>query len=165
MSHRIAVIVDHAAWRRRLPEIANLARRGARAALRSRPAGRDAELALLFTDDAAIRDLNRRFRRKDKPTNVLAFPSGDAMPGGAQGAGTEALGDVVLAYETCAREAKEQAKSLRAHMTHLVVHGVLHLLGHDHIRGREAERMEALEREILARLAIRDPYAIRRRSP
>ena len=165
MSHRIAVIVECAAWRRRLPEIASLARRGARAALRTRAAGGDAELALLFTDDAGIRDLNRRFRRKDKPTNVLAFPSGDAMPDGAGADGAEALGDVALAFETCAREAKEQAKSLRAHMTHLVVHGVLHLLGHDHVRGREAERMEAIERQVLARLAIRDPYAIRRRSP
>jgi probable rRNA maturation factor len=75
------------------------------------------------------------------------------------------LGDVVLAFETCAAEARRQGKTLRAHLAHLVVHGVLHLLGHDHGRARAAERMEALERAILARLRIADPYATRRRAP
>ncbi|MBL8698617.1 MAG: rRNA maturation RNase YbeY [Alphaproteobacteria bacterium] len=157
MSDRIAVLVANAAWRGRLPEVARLARRAARAALRERGGAGAAEVAILLADDAHVRELNRRFRRKDKPTNVLSFPAG--TPAAAAIDGPTPLGDIVLAFETCAREAREQSKTLRAHMTHLVVHGVLHLLGHDHVGNREAERMEALERAVLARLSVRDPYA------
>ena len=115
----------------------------------------DRELSMLFTDDAAIRDLNNQWRGKDSPTNVLSFPASplagrDAMP--------PILGDIVLAYETVAREAGLEGKPFDHHLTHLVVHGFLHLLGHDHEDDREAEAMEALERSILSRLAIPDPY-------
>lgn len=115
----------------------------------------DSELSLLFTDDAAIRRLNANWRAKDKPTNVLSFPSfdvavGDPLP--------PLLGDVVLAAETVRREAETERKPLPHHIAHLLVHGLLHLVGHDHEHDEEAERMEALERRILARLAIPDPY-------
>ena len=108
-------------------------------------------LSLLLTHDAAIRDLNRRFRGQDKPTNVLSFP---ALPNPEQH-----LGDVALAYETCAREAAEQGKTLAAHLQHLVAHGVLHLLGYDHMTDPEADEMEGLERVVLASLGVSDPYA------
>ena len=148
----IAVRVESAAWRRRVPQVARLARRAAAAALGA-TAG-PLELAIVFADDDAVRALNRTWRGKDAPTNVLSFPAGATTPAGAR-----LLGDVVLAFGTCAREAKAQGKTLAAHASHLVVHGVLHLLGHDHEDDRAAERMEAVERGILARLGIADPYA------
>jgi probable rRNA maturation factor len=114
------------------------------------------ELSVVFSDDAHIRTLNSGWRGKDKPTNVLSFPAfpvkiGEKLP--------PMLGDVVLAAETVAREAELEGKPLDHHITHLVIHGVLHLLGHDHEDDAEAEAMEALERAALARLAIPDPYA------
>ena len=114
------------------------------------------ELSVVFTDDAHIRTLNAGWRNKDKPTNVLSFPAFPVKPGEKL---PPMLGDVVLAAETVAREAELEGKPLGHHITHLVVHGVLHLLGHDHEEETEAERMEALERAALARLAIPDPYA------
>jgi probable rRNA maturation factor len=105
---------------------------------------------VLLTDDAAVQALNRDHRNQDKPTNVLSFP---AAPSAAPH-----LGDVALAFGTCAREAAEQGKSLADHLTHLVAHGVLHLLGWDHMTEAEAEAMETREREILARLGTPDPY-------
>lgn len=114
------------------------------------------ELSVVFTDDAHIRTLNAGWRNKDKPTNVLSFPASPVKIGHEL---PPMLGDVVLAAETVAREAELEGKPLGHHITHLVVHGVLHLLGHDHEEETEAERMEALERAALARLAIPDPYA------
>lgn len=114
-----------------------------------------AAISLMLGDDAAIRTLNASFRGKDKATNVLSFPA-PAMPGDPE----PALGDIALAYETCAREAEEEGKALADHLTHLVVHGTLHLLGHDHETEAEAEAMEALEIRILAGLGIADPYAM-----
>jgi probable rRNA maturation factor len=114
------------------------------------------ELSVVFSDDAHIRTLNAGWRGKDKPTNVLSFPAFPAKPGEKL---PPMLGDVVLAAETVAREAALEGKPLDHHITHLVIHGVLHLLGHDHEDEREAETMEALERAALARLAIPDPYA------
>jgi probable rRNA maturation factor len=123
-------------------------------------AGADAEpgseLSIVFSDDAHIRTLNSGWRGKDKPTNVLSFPAFPMKPGEKL---PPMLGDVVLAAETVAREAELEGKPLDHHITHLVIHGVLHLLGHDHEDEREAETMEALERAALARLAIPDPYA------
>jgi len=110
-------------------------------------------VTILLADDATVRDLNARFRGKDRPTNVLSFPAAP-MPGVAR----EPLGDIVLAYGTCASEAEAQTKSLADHLRHLVVHGVLHLLGRDHENDAEAEAMEAEEREILAGLGVADPY-------
>jgi phosphate starvation-inducible protein PhoH and related proteins len=105
--------------------------------------------AVLFTHDAAVQALNAQWRGKDVPTNVLSFPA-------AEKAGT--LGDIALAYETCAREAAEQGKSLKDHATHLLVHGFLHLLGYDHEADDDAAEMEGLEKDILAKLGLEDPY-------
>jgi len=116
------------------------------------------ELAIVLTDDAAIRALNHRWRGRDKPTNVLSFPAHGLVP---PGSGPRPLGDVVIAYETMAREAQEQGLPLTHHLTHLAVHGFLHLLGYDHESDTEAETMEQLERDILARLDVPDPYATR----
>jgi probable rRNA maturation factor len=110
------------------------------------------EITIALTDDAEMRDLNRTWRGKDQPTNVLSFPAGDAP--GEHGA----LGDVVIAYETTQREAEEAGIALSDHVSHLVVHGVLHLLGFDHLNDDEAEQMEDLERKALASLGIADPY-------
>ena len=114
------------------------------------------ELGVTFTDDAAIRVLNAQWRGQDKPTNVLSFPAfpegGDVLP--------PMLGDIVLARETIEREAALDGKPFDHHLTHLVVHGLLHLLGFDHETDDEAEEMEATERLVLASLAIPDPYAL-----
>ncbi|MGM4902630.1 rRNA maturation RNase YbeY [Tardiphaga sp. 866_E4_N2_1] len=120
----------------------------------------DAELAVMLTDDAGIRTLNQNWRGIDKPTNVLSFPAlqppegadePDDMP--------RMLGDIAIAYETTRREADEEEKSFANHLSHLAIHGFLHLVGYDHEKDDEAEEMEALEREILATLGIPDPYA------
>jgi probable rRNA maturation factor len=111
-----------------------------------------AELAIVLTNDSAIRLLNRDWRGKDAATNVLSFP--------AQNASGELplLGDIVLAYETIAREARDEGKVFAHHVAHLTVHGFLHLNGYDHKRSKDADEMEQLERKILRRLAIPDPY-------
>lgn len=114
------------------------------------------ELSLVFTDDDSIQALNAEWRQKDKPTNVLSFPAFPMAPGDPL---PPMLGDIVLAYETVAREAELEQKPLENHITHLIIHGLLHLLGYDHETDEEAEEMEALERQALARLAIPDPYA------
>lgn len=111
----------------------------------------EGDVVVLLADDAVVQDLNARFRDKDRPTNVLSFPAAEsAFPH---------LGDVVLGLEYCFEEARAQGKTLKDHLSHLVVHGVLHLLGRDHVEDDEAEQMEAEEREILASLGIADPYA------
>lgn len=120
-------------------------------------ASEDAELSVLLTDDDAIRALNSRWRQRDEPTNVLSFPAAP-LPGNPQ---PRHLGDIVVAYETTAREAAVENKRIEHHLAHLAVHGFLHLLGYDHESEAEAEAMERLEREILARLDIADPYAVR----
>ena len=116
------------------------------------------EVSVMLADDATVRTLNRDHRGKDKPTNVLSFPIGGE---GGSGVGTDApmmLGDVVLACETVTAEAAAQGKSVADHLRHLVVHGVLHLAGHDHEDDADAERMERLETRILADLGVGDPY-------
>lgn len=114
------------------------------------------ELSLVFTDDASIQKLNAEWRGKDKPTNVLSFPAFPIAPGDPL---PPMLGDIVLAFETVLREAELEQKPLENHIAHLIIHGLLHLLGYDHEDDDEAEEMEALERQALARLAIPDPYA------
>jgi probable rRNA maturation factor len=169
------------AWRRALPGGGGIARRAAWAALAG-AASRDgrrldgpAELSLVLADDALLHHLNHQYRGVDKPTNVLSFSGGvgpgpvpSGFPGG--GAGVPAmLGDVVLAVETVAAEAAAQGKTMGDHFSHLVVHGVLHLLGYDHLTAAEAGAMESLEVEVLAGLGVADPYRqparSRRRSP
>jgi probable rRNA maturation factor len=117
--------------------------------------------SLLFTLDEEVHALNREWRQRDKPTNVLSFPmlEREELSALAPEGPPEMLGDIALAYETCAREAAEKGVSLEAHATHLIVHGLLHLAGHDHVDSDEqAEAMEALETAILAKLGIADPY-------
>lgn len=116
--------------------------------------GASGTVSLLLGDDAAITALNRQFRGKEKPTNVLSFPPAAGEPG--QG---RFLGDIALAAETIAMEAEFQGKSFEHHAAHLAVHGFLHLLGYDHECEADAERMEARERTILLSIGIDDPYA------
>ncbi len=129
----------------------------------------DHEIALLACDDARIATLNTEFRGKPMPTNVLSWPEQDLAASdagstpplpeaGSQGPDEGFLGDIAIAYDTCAREAAEQGKDFDAHVSHLVVHATLHLLGYDHIRDQDATLMEALEVEILGKLGIADPY-------
>jgi probable rRNA maturation factor len=112
----------------------------------------NAEVSVLFCDDAFIRGLNRKWLGHDRPTNVLSFPAG------GDPASAHVLGDIAIAFETAAREAFEEGKPLRDHVSHLLVHGFLHLIGHDHEEDAAGETMEALERAILGRLGIDDPY-------
>lgn len=114
------------------------------------------ELSLVFTDDASIREINAEWRNLDKPTNVLSFPAFPLQPGKMPG---PMLGDIVIAKETVEREAVELEKPFEAHLTHLMVHGFLHLFGYDHMNISEAEIMEGLETRILAVLGLSDPYA------
>lgn len=143
----IAVEIEDDAWTAAVADAEARVQAAAVAALE----GGEGEVVVLLTDDAAVRELNQRFRGKDRPTNVLSFPAPEtARPH---------LGDLVLASGVCNAEAAEQGKTVADHLTHLVVHGVLHLLGHDHEDAAEAETMEARERAILASLGVADPYA------
>ncbi len=114
------------------------------------------ELSLVFTNDDSIQEINAEWRGKDKPTNVLSFPAFPLQPGGIPG---PMLGDIVVARETVEREAVDLDKTFDDHLTHLLVHGFLHLFGYDHLEKDEAEEMEALETRILAGLGLSDPYA------
>ena len=145
----IDIEVEDAAWTDALADAEALVRIAAEAALaRGEAVG---GVTLLLTDDESVRELNARFRGKDSGTNVLSFPA----PPNPE----DHLGDVALAYGVCAREAAEQGKPLSHHLQHLTIHGVLHLLGYDHIGDDEAETMEGLERAVLAGLGVPDPYA------
>ncbi len=114
------------------------------------------EVSLVFGDDEMIREINAEWRNKDKPTNVLSFPAFPVTPGKMPG---PMLGDIIIARETVEREAVELDKSFEDHLTHLMVHGFLHLFGYDHIEIDDAEKMESLETRILAELGLSDPYA------
>jgi probable rRNA maturation factor len=160
----IAVRILDPAWRRLWPAAIGGARSAAKMALGQRrpriDSGQVAELAIVLADDREVRRLNHAYRGIDKPTNVLSF--GDAGDSRHRADGEPVIiGDVVLARETVAAEAAAQGKSIADHALHLVVHGVLHLLGHDHRSAREADAMEGLEIALLARLGIADPYAAR----
>jgi probable rRNA maturation factor len=142
---RVEVVLLDAAWVKALPGVERLVRKAARAALGVRVRS----LTVALSDDRRVQALNKRDRKKDKPTNVLSYPSGEKT----------FLGDIVLARQTVLREARAQKKSPADHLAHLVVHGTLHLLGHDHeTSDADADRMEALERRILRKLGISDPY-------
>jgi probable rRNA maturation factor len=154
----IDILVESEAWQA-LPEAEDVARRAIAFAAASTDENRwrNAELSVLFCDDATIAVLNGQWRGQEKPTNVLSFP---ALPlRGAAPPGRAPLGDIAIAYETLVREAVESGKTASAHLAHLAVHGFLHLVGYDHQIDDEAERMERLERDILARIGVADPYA------
>ncbi|RYF95491.1 MAG: rRNA maturation RNase YbeY [Caulobacteraceae bacterium] len=143
-SPEIEVEIEDPAWNA-VQDVAAVVTRAARAA---GPAG---GVVILLTDDEAVAELNQQFRQKAGPTNVLSFPA----PQNPE----NLLGDIALAYGVCAREAVEQGKSLADHLSHLTVHGVLHLAGYDHGNDDEAQVMEDLERRVLATLGVSDPYA------
>ena len=154
-----------AQWLDVLPMVEDLCRRVTRAALtgaiEALPEGSLArvEISVVLADDAMVQALNRQYRGQDKPTNVLSFAALDGeedLPPD----GPLLLGDVVLAFETTSREAEAEGKTLADHLSHLLVHGVLHLLGYDHLEEADAEEMEEQERVILADLGIADPYAV-----
>jgi len=145
----IDIEIEDPAWTEALADAEALVRTAATATLASEGATGEG-VTLLLTDDGTVRDLNRRFRAQDKPTNVLSFPA----PTNPE----RFLGDIALAYGVCAGEASEQGKPLAHHLQHLTAHGVLHLLGYDHMSDDEAREMEDLERVVLAGLGIPDPY-------
>ena len=137
-----------------LPNLELMAEQAVAAAL---PKGEKGKvITLLFADDETMQDLNKDWRGKDQPTNVLSFPApqDQIMPPGE----LPLLGDIVLGFETCEREAKDGGKTLADHTCHLIVHGVLHLLGYDHVDDKQAEAMEAAEIKILSTLNISNPY-------
>ncbi len=149
----VDVIVQSPRWKKH-PGITALARQAIAAA--APRAARRGELSVVLTDDETIRALNHKWRGKNAPTNVLSFPAPDT--------GTDnpsVLGDIVIAYETTKAESHAEGKTFDHHLLHLVVHGFLHLLGYDHESDTEADEMEHLEREILARLDVPDPYVAR----
>ena len=155
---QIDVVVRSARWRKR-PSAKTIVKRAVLAAAEAVSTPR-IELAIVLSDDSAIRALNRDWRDKDAPTNVLSFPA--ARPGTRPGKARSAspyIGDIVIAYQTTAREAVAEGKPFNHHLAHLAVHGFLHLLGYDHESDRDADKMERLERRILKRLAVPDPYA------
>jgi probable rRNA maturation factor len=151
----VDIVIESPLWK---------AQRGADAMLRRALAAAaglvpsDGELAVVLTDDAAIRALNRDWRGKDAATNVLSFPAKEARP---DRRAPRLLGDVVIAYETVAREAAAEGKPFMHHLAHLAVHGFLHLVGYDHEANEDADAMEGLEIAILARLDVPDPYLLR----
>jgi probable rRNA maturation factor len=154
-----------AEWKRALKTPAAICRKAAAAAFeavaaRRKPKTRTVELAVVLTSDTAIKRLNALYRGKNKPTDVLSFPAwlGSEPAGDAREA---VLGDVVVARATSARDAKAENKPLKEHLMHLVVHGVLHLLGYDHERDTDARAMERLEISILKDLGIANPYLAR----
>lgn len=150
----IEVVADRASWDEDAVErVADRAVNAALLALAEPHVG-DLEATILLTDDAAVRELNRTWRGIDRPTNVLSFPSNAPPPPG----GPRHLGDIALAHETCEREAVSEGKSLDDHVAHLVIHGLLHLLGHDHEDESEAQAMERTEIAALALIGIGDPY-------
>jgi probable rRNA maturation factor len=113
------------------------------------------EISIVYADDALLKGLNRDFMGKNKPTNVLSFPNNDESEAGAI-----YLGDVVLAFETIKREAKSQGKTFKHHTMHLIVHGILHLIGYDHQTNAQAKKMEKLETMILADFGVKNPYVL-----
>jgi len=147
---KIDVLIDSGLWQEPAKMRSTVRRAIAQAAASTSTTG--TELAIVLTDDSAIRQLNRLWRGIDAPTNVLSFPSKRAAGEPPH------LGDVVLACETIAREAKAEHKPFAQHLAHLAVHGFLHLIGHDHERDADAEAMERAERDILRHLGIPDPY-------
>jgi len=153
----IEISTESTLWNNPLPAADALSWRAADAVWRREGKhNSDSELSIVLGDDALLQSLNSRFRDKNQPTNVLSFSAEDSETPGMP----QLLGDVVLAFETIAREADEQRKSLADHFQHLCVHGILHLLGHGHETDAEAAAMEALEIAILSTIGVANPYAV-----
>lgn len=150
----VDLTIEAAGWIAALPDTGVLVQAAAQGAWSATAGDTAAEACVLLSDDATVRTLNARHRGKDRPTNVLAFPMGEEL----YPSGPRHLGDIVLAFETVRREAERDGKSLEAHVTHLVVHGFLHLLGYDHQSAEEAVAMEAVEVSVLAELGYGNPY-------
>lgn len=155
------IVWEHAAWRRKraawmdvIETTLPLAARSVKGFPRKAVA-----VSILLTDDASIKTINRKHRGKNKPTNVLSFPQYDTLDDfKASREPMLHLGDIIVAYETVAREAKAESKTIQDHFTHLLVHGFLHLLGYDHMNDRDAGVMESLEVRILKKIGINNPY-------
>jgi len=158
----IEINIEAGNWEKILPKAEEIIKKAAIAALsESQFSGRarSIEVSVLLTNDASIQGLNLAYRHKDKPTNVLSFPLEDFVAGEyADVCGDIAIGDIIFALETIAREALEQNKPVAAHLAHLAVHGTLHLIGYDHENDADAEIMESLEIKVLAGLGIANPY-------
>jgi len=163
----IEVVVRSPRWVKTLPASAALARKAARLAVSRariprRAAAARLEACVVLAGDRFVRSLNRRFRHRDRPTNVLSFAALEA--GVTRGGDVVPLGDVIVAFETAAKEAAVEGKRLAHHLSHLVVHGMLHLLGYEHESVAAARMMERLEARILSELGIDNPYAARSRN-
>jgi probable rRNA maturation factor len=150
----LTILIQNTAWKQAWPEARTIIRRAVKAVF-THQHEKFTDLAIVLMDDASITPLNYNYRGKNAPTNVLSFANDEEEADG------DMLGDVLLAYETIDKEAREQKKALSDHATHLVVHGVLHLLGYDHKSEAEATVMEAHEIAILATLGVANPYQIR----
>ncbi len=145
----IDISIESDDWTECAPDIADVIEQTAEAALNAMELpNQDTEVSIVLSDDDFIQSLNKQWRGKDKPTNVLSFPQDEP----------QLLGDVIVAFGTVKREAEEQGKLFESHVRHLIVHGILHLLGHDHENDEEAEEMESLEIEILHALGVKNPY-------
>jgi probable rRNA maturation factor len=164
---QIDIVVQSQLWKAE-PRAAAIVRKAISTAANAASTAR-AELAIVLTDDSAIQALNRDWRGYDSPTNVLSFPATTpkrrSSPRRVESRPPALLGDIVIAFETTAREATRERKPLKHHLAHLAVHGCLHLLGYDHENTRDAKKMESFEVEILAGLGVPDPYAARPARP
>lgn len=161
------ITIEAPSWETACPDYEAVIRRAIDGVLKQCPVavalhekGVEFELSVVLADNAMVQTLNRDYRGKDKPTNVLSFAQLDGEDGWEEPAlpGPCVLGDLILAFETVRDEAAEAGKSLESHFSHLVIHGMLHLLGYDHIEEDEAEEMESLEIQILSGFGIKNPY-------
>lgn len=161
----IDIAIDDAGWLDAVPDAEDLTRRAAQQAVAVAGAEHRFAVSIVLGDDQAVRRLNSAWRGIDKATNVLSFPALDVAPDKPPEPEPShpkdepvALGDVIVARETVLAEAAAQNKTASDHLAHLIIHGVLHLLGYDHVDDADADRMEALERQLLDRFGIADPY-------
>jgi probable rRNA maturation factor len=161
MTLAVSIAIEDTEWQTEIPDIESMAEDTVAYSIKAvRPewlkSARPVEIGLLFADDATLHALNRQFRHIDRPTNVLSFPANDI----AHPASDMPLpaGDIAISFQTVKAEAQRDSKTVKDHTRHMIVHGVLHLLGHDHEDAREAEIMESIESEILAGFGVDNPY-------